>query len=237
MLSACLITRDAAHLLPACVANLRRFADEVVIVADAASTDATADVARALADTAVVWDTGGLGENVLNEGVALCRGDWVLWCNDDELYPPAWIARLPDWLAGPSREYVFSRRHIVGDGDRWITSEPWWPDWQVRLRHRAAWLAAPWPKRPHSSPEAHGRTLVNQPFWHLKFVVQDLQTRLARMNRWGELWQPATGEHYRKFAVAEDFTWHTAAIDEDAPPELAQMLAACATAAPPGVVC
>ncbi len=224
--SAFVITRDSARILPHTLANLRAFADELVVVVDAASADDTAQVAARLADRAEVWEVGGCPEHVRNEAVALCRGDWLLMADDDELWPPAWQAQLPALLQGRAQECVFPRKHVLA-GARWITSEPWYPDWQIRLRTRAAWERYPWPHVPHAVPDAWGRAFVNAPFWHLKFVVQDVQTRLARMTRWGELRADATGEHYRKFALPEEFQWQTAPIDEQAPRELAGLLAAC----------
>lgn len=230
MLSAFVISRDGERLLPAVIANLRRFADEVIVIVDAASWDNSAGVAQRLADRCEVWAVNGCPEHVRNEAAALCHGDWVLMADDDELWPPAWRALLPGLLAGPSGEYVFPRRHIVDNGRTWIVSAPWWPDHQVRLRRRVAWAARPWPRLPHSVPESYGRATTNQPFWHLKFVVQDLATRRARMAQWGELWEPATGDHFRRFALPEEYRWATAEVTEEPPEELGMMLAAYSVA-------
>ena len=227
MLSAFVITRDGARTLPAVLANLRAVADEIVVITDAASADDTAQIAAQLADRAEVWEVGGCPEHVRNTAARLCRGDWLLMSDDDELWPPAWQNALPALLTGAAGEYVFPRKHILA-GERWITSEPWYPDWQIRLRSREAWARAPWPTLPHATPDAWGRAFVNIPFWHMKFVVQDVETRLARMNRWGELRADATGEHYRKFAMPEEYQWQTAPLDEEAPRELVDILRACA---------
>lgn len=223
-LSAFVITRDSARILPHTLANLRAFVAELVVITDAASADDTADVAAQLADRAEVWDVNGCPEHVRNEAANLCRGDWLLMADDDELWPPAFVAQLPALLAGSAQEYVFPRKHIIAAGAAWITSEPWYPDWQIRLRRAATWARRPWPRQPHAVPEADGRVFVNAPFWHLKFMAQDQQTRLARMNRWGELWAPALTDHYRRFAMPEDYRWQTAPIDEEAPAQLAGLL-------------
>ncbi len=235
-LSAYLITRDAAHLLPHVAANLRRIADELVIVVDQASVDDSRAVAQGLADVTTCWPTNGCAETVRNEAAALCHGDWILATDEDELWTPAFAAKLPELLAGPSGEYAFTRRHVIADGTRWITSEPWWPDWQVRLRRKAVWERIPWPTQPHAVPPPCGRAMVNIPFWHLKFIVQDHAQRVARMNAYGALWEPATNDHYRKFALPEDYTWHTAPVDEEPPAEFAGILALYAPPAPPDSV-
>lgn len=236
MLSAFIISRDGERLLPAAIANLRRFADEVIVIVDAVSRDDSAGVAGRLADRSEVWAVDGCPEHVRNAAAALCRGDWVLMADDDELWPPAWQAALPGLLGGASWEYAFPRRHLVRDGAaagsavQWINYPPWWPDYQVRLRRRVLWELRPWPGLPHAVPEAYARATAAEAFWHLKFLVQSPAQRRARMERWGELWNPATGDHYRRFALPEEYRWVTADLTEELPEELDMVLRAMGAA-------
>lgn len=235
MLSYFMVVRDAEALLPAAIANVRRFADEVLVVVDAASTDGSLAVARRLADRAEFWPVGGSYESVLNEIAAECEGDWILYGHDDELWTPAFRAALPGMLGGfatvDAPEYVFPRRHIVrsdkrGGACRWIIDAPLWPDWQIRLRSRAAWLARPWPRRVHSTPEAQpGWQYANVPIWHLKFAVKPVALRAARLAVWEQLWSEASSAHYRSFSLPEGLDLRTAEINEAEPEEFTAMLA------------
>jgi glycosyltransferase involved in cell wall biosynthesis len=82
-LSACLIVKDEAALLPGCLASLEGVVDEVV-VHDTGSSDDTVAIARAAGATVVegTWDDDfGAARNVALEA---CRGDWVLHIDADE---------------------------------------------------------------------------------------------------------------------------------------------------------
>lgn len=225
-LSLFLVVKDAERLLPAVVANGRRLADEVLIVVDQESQDETLQIAQQLADRVAFWRVGGSYESVLNEAARLCMHDWILYGHDDELWTPAFRAQLPALLNGPCDEYMFPRRHVIGPGGReWINSEPWWPDWQLRLRTRHAWQAAPWPRLVHSVPPPVNRQQVDLPIWHLKFMVKSTEARAARLARWAALWEPAGNDHYRRFSLAEEYAWQACPLPEDAPEELNWLLA------------
>lgn len=230
-LSHFMVVKDAERLLPAAIANVRRFADEVLVIVDDTTTDGSFAVARAMADRAECWPVGGSYESVLNEAAALCSGDWVLYGHDDELWTPAFRAKLPELTAGfatdEAPECLFTRRHVVAtaSGWRWIIDAPLWPDWQLRLRSLAAWRARPWPRRVHATPE-QGPTwqYVNVSIWHLKFAVKSAEVRAARLAVWGQLWAEASSAHYRTFSLPEGLDLRTTALDEAPPEEWAAML-------------
>jgi len=66
--------------------------------------------------------------------VAECRGDWLLKIDYDEELSREW--HDPRWreiLEQDEFTYFWvPRRWVVGAGN-YIASEPWWPDWQLRL--------------------------------------------------------------------------------------------------------
>lgn len=83
LLSACLIVKDEADLLPGCLDSLEGLVDEIV-VHDTGSSDATVAIARAAGATVVLggWDDDfGAARNVALDA---CRGDWVLHVDADE---------------------------------------------------------------------------------------------------------------------------------------------------------
>ena len=223
MLSAFVVARDAEGIIRPALLSLRRLAGELLLIVDRATTDGTAAAAADLVDGLYVWPVDGTYEHVLNEAAALCHGEWILHAHDDELFPPAFRAALPALLEAGDN-WAFPRRHVVGDGRCYIADAPLWPDYQLRLRSRGAWQAAPWPRQVHASPVPGG--IAQAAIWHLKFLVKRPELRQQRLARWGQLWPPALGEHYRRFSIVEDYAYRVQAIPEEPPEELAAMLAA-----------
>ncbi|MET0262433.1 MAG: glycosyltransferase family 2 protein [Rariglobus sp.] len=101
-LSLCMIVRNEAANLPACLDSVRGLADDLVIV-DTGSTDATRDIARARGARVVktTW-TGDFGA-ARNLALAEARGEWILVLDADETLPPASRIRLHELIAGPAR--------------------------------------------------------------------------------------------------------------------------------------
>jgi len=82
-ISACLIVRDEAARLPACLAALR-WADEVV-VHDTGSRDATPAIARAAGAVVVEGEWTGDFSAARNRALERATGDWVLSVDADEV--------------------------------------------------------------------------------------------------------------------------------------------------------
>lgn len=224
--SAFMVVKDAEHLLPSAISNLRRFADEVIVIVDDETVDGTWRVANDFADRVERWVVGGSYESVLNEAAALCSHRWTIYSHDDELWTPAFRYSLPLIMAGYSEEVTFPRRHIMTNGREWITSEPWWPDYQVRLRTKGAWGRSPWPREVHSSPTAVSREYSAVPIWHMKFVVKSDESRSSRLARWGTMMPDALSDHYRKFSLPNGYKFDLAPVTEVPPEELESMLEA-----------
>lgn len=90
-ISACLIVRDSAATLEACLASIRAYVDEIVIV-DTGSTDNTPEIARRYADKFEVFldcnavDSGLIEDFSLarNRSFELATNDCVFWCDSDD---------------------------------------------------------------------------------------------------------------------------------------------------------
>lgn len=80
-LSIAIITKNAAALLPACLASVR-FADQVVVV-DSGSSDDTVRIAQDAGAEVLETDWPGFGPQK-NRALALCRHRWVLSIDADE---------------------------------------------------------------------------------------------------------------------------------------------------------
>ena len=68
------------------------------------------------------------------EMIAACKGDWILKVDHDEELSPEW--HDPAWreiLRESEFTHFWLPRRWVVPGGEFLDSEPWWPDWQLRL--------------------------------------------------------------------------------------------------------
>jgi glycosyltransferase involved in cell wall biosynthesis len=132
LLSAVLITRNAAAVLETCLESLA-FADEIVVV-DSASTDATAAIAARFGARVVQKEWLGFGRQK-QFAVEQAKHDWVLCLDADERVSPQLAASILAALAGPvSPVYRMPRRNrFLG---RWLSHGEGYPDWSPRLFNR-----------------------------------------------------------------------------------------------------
>lgn len=109
LLTACLIVRDEASLLPGCLESLAGVADEIVVV-DTGSRDGTAALAAQVGARVLSrpWreDFGW----ARNEALAAARGSWVLSIDADERL------RAPDGSAAPARDLRLLLREGAASG-------------------------------------------------------------------------------------------------------------------------
>ncbi|GBD07708.1 SPBc2 prophage-derived glycosyltransferase SunS [bacterium HR21] len=81
--SVCLIVRNEAHTLPACIASVRDVADEILVV-DTGSTDGTADLARDLGCRVFVHPWNDDFAAARNVALHHAQGEWILSLDADE---------------------------------------------------------------------------------------------------------------------------------------------------------
>ena len=98
-----MIAKDEAEHLPACLESLG-WADEVVVVVDASSRDATLEVARRRADRVVVRPFRDFASQ-RNAALDASRGDWVFAIDADERATPALAAEIRHAVADPSKPH------------------------------------------------------------------------------------------------------------------------------------
>jgi glycosyltransferase involved in cell wall biosynthesis len=179
-LTAVIIALDAAGEIGACLASVG-FADEIVVV-DSGSTDATVEIATRHGARVEHKEWLGFGRQK-QHAVSLARHDWVLCLDVDE--------RVSERLAGSIREALAGRKYqawrmarrnrFLG---RWLGHGEGYPDWSVRLFHRAH---AGW-----SSDEVHEAVLTTAEVGRLDGDLlhesaEDVATYLAKQNRYSTL--------------------------------------------------
>ena len=131
--SAVIITRNAGAALDRCLASVA-FADELLVV-DSGSTDETLAIARRRGARAIEQDWLGFGPQK-QFAVQSAAHDWVLCLDADEQVSEALQQSILIELRSPSATaYLLARRNrFLG---RWLAHGEGYPDWSVRLFHRA----------------------------------------------------------------------------------------------------
>ena len=166
-LTAAVIARDEEHTLPACLASLA-FADERLVLVDAATVDRTREVAR-LHGARVEerrFDTFAAQRDA---ALSLAHGDWVLFVDADERVRPALRDEVLATIGQPQacRGFWIPRHNYLMN--HLIRYAGWWPDYQLRLLKTGA--AHFDPSRPvHEIALIDGPTgKLREPLVHLNY--------------------------------------------------------------------
>ena len=133
-LSVVMIAKNAADLLPDCLASVD-FADEIVLL-DSGSSDNTVELARSLGAKVFV-DTDWQGYGIQRQRAqSFATGDWILMIDTDERVTPALKQALLSVLDAPASGAVYSiarRNYFLG---RFMRHSGWYPDRVTRLYAR-----------------------------------------------------------------------------------------------------
>ena len=179
-LTVAVIALNAGSQIGPCLASAG-FADEILVV-DSGSTDDTVEVARRHGARVETKEWLGFGRQK-QHAVAIARNDWVLCLDADE--------RVSEDLARSIRAALASRRYhayrmarrnrFLG---RWLAHGEGYPDWTVRLFHRAH---AGW-----SNDEVHEAVLTTVEVGRLDGDLlhdsaEDIATYMVKQNRYTTL--------------------------------------------------
>ena len=152
-----IVTINGVQKLAEIVPSLLGVADELVIGVDDSSSDGSIDAARSYTEKVIsvphaVLAAGG-GIPLLMQS---CTSDWILRIDHDETLSSHWNDRcyVDRLLANHAVTHMWiPRRWIVPPGDRYLSTFPWQPDYQLRLfRNLPSFLEL--------SPELHGESVV-----------------------------------------------------------------------------
>jgi glycosyltransferase involved in cell wall biosynthesis len=179
-LTVAIIALNAAPWIGACLASVD-FADEVLVV-DSGSSDDTVAIAKRHGARVESKEWLGFGRQK-QHAVAIANNEWVLCLDVDE--------RVTERLAKSIREALASRRYrayriarrnrFLG---RWLAHGEGYPDWTVRLFHRAH---AGW-----SNDEVHEAVLTTTEVGRLEGDLlhdsaEDIATYMTKQNRYTTL--------------------------------------------------
>jgi glycosyltransferase involved in cell wall biosynthesis len=179
-LSAVIITRNAASQLESCLKSLV-FTDEIVVV-DSGSTDGTVGLAARHGARVLQKEWLGFGPQK-QFAVEAARHDWVLCLDADEAVGERLRGEIVAELKAPRGfAYVMPRcNRFLG---RWLRHGEGYPDWSLRLFHRAH---ARW-----SSDTVHEKVVTDAPVLKLSGDLlhdsaETLERYLDKQNRYTSL--------------------------------------------------
>lgn len=133
-LSVVMIAKDAADLLPDCLASVA-FADEIIVL-DSGSRDATSEMAAAAGAKVFVntqWQGYGYQRQLAQHHAS---GDYILMIDTDERVTPELAKEIQKVLVTPQAQtvYSFARRNLFLG--RFMRHSGWYPDRVIRLYAR-----------------------------------------------------------------------------------------------------
>jgi glycosyltransferase involved in cell wall biosynthesis len=161
------------------------WADEIVVV-DSASTDCTAEIARALGARVVQIPFQGFGE-LRNRALGECRHEWIFSLDSDERCTPEVRDEILSILAGaPAHDaYLVPRRNYMMG--RWIKGSGWYPNFrQPQLFRKGAM------RYDDNTVHEGYRLLTQKPLGRLQNAIWQLPFRnleevINKMNRYSSL--------------------------------------------------
>jgi len=182
LLSVCIIACNEEENLPRCLASVG-FADEVVVVIDPRSSDASEAQAREAGARTILHPYEG---NVEQKNFALgeAKHDWVLALDADEALSPGLAASVQRVLAadGPADGYELNR--LTWHLGRWIRHGEFFPDWQMRLFRRSRGRVVG--TNPHGRVAVDGRSARLDGELH-HYSYRDLADQVARIQEFSRI--------------------------------------------------
>lgn len=135
-LSAAILAHNEERHIAGCLASLNGLADEVVVLLDSRSSDATAQICAAYGARVerADWISFPAQRNQLLDR---CRGEWVLFIDADEEVTAELADEIKALLAAPGQAGYWIPRYNLFFGQR-LRGGGWYPDHQLRLLRREA---------------------------------------------------------------------------------------------------
>jgi len=147
------------------------FADEIIVVNNS-SNDKTAEIARRYTAKMFTRPNNIMLNVNKNFGFSKASGDWLLSLDADERISPSLTQEIKSILKKPSNinGYWMPRKNIIFG--KWIRSEMWWPDYQLRLFKKSKGRFPE--KHVHEYLKVEGRTgKLKNPFIHQNYSSVD----------------------------------------------------------------
>ncbi len=168
--------------LSRCLASVKNFADEIVVI-DQGSTDGTAKIAEEFG--AKIYKHGPVAyvELTRNFAISKATGDWILILDPDEEIGKELAVEIKKVINGNKADYYrIPRKNIIFG--KWIAHTLWWPDYQTRLFKKGK---VSWSEVIHSVPITIDKGADIKPEENLAIVhhnYNSVEEYLEKLNRY-----------------------------------------------------
>lgn len=194
-----MIACNEADVLERCLDSVA-WAEELVVIVDAKSTDATEEIARCRGARVEVRPYEGDIEQK-SWAVGRARHEWVLVIDPDEVMPAETAREVQELLERDAGRHAgFEVNRITWHLGRWICHGEFYPDWVLRLfqRSRARYVGM----NPHGRVEVDGP--VARLHGHLEhYSYRDLADQMARIQHFSGQKALALSRAGRKVRVSD----------------------------------
>lgn len=199
MISAAIVTFNEDKKLEKCLASIKGFADEIIVV-DLGSLDKTKEVCKSAGVRLIEHEFVSIVEPVRNFAISNTKGEWVLILDPDEQISDQLKQRLKEIISEDKFVAVnIPRKNIFFD--KWIARSNWWPDRHIRFFKKGHIV---WEDRIHSYPKVVGKILSlpaqeNLAISH--FGYDSLSQFLDRQNRYSQI------DAQQRYELGDRFSW------------------------------
>jgi hypothetical protein len=187
-LSVCVMTAGPGARVAGLLRLLRDAADELVVALDDRADAETAGVIAAVADRVVRYPYREPVDRPLRWLFSLCRSEWILNLDDDEVPGAELVEALPALVrARDVTHFWLLRRWLWPDTGSMLAEHPWSTDYQLRLVRNDPLLLR-FPSETHRPLEALGpHRFIRLPLYHADLVLNPLAQREVKARKYEAL--------------------------------------------------
>jgi glycosyltransferase involved in cell wall biosynthesis len=168
-----------------CLASVKDFADEIVVV-DMHSVDNTVSIAKRFKAKVFQHEYTRFVEPARNFALSKATGEYVLLIDADEQLPKSLAEELKQIAEKGEIDYVeIPRKNIIFG--KWIQNSRWWPDYLPRFFKKGR---ARIPEKIHSPYEKEGQSLklkADEKYALVHYHYQSIAQYLERMGRYTDI--------------------------------------------------
>lgn len=176
-ISVALAVRNEEGNLARCLASVKEFASEIVVV-DGGSTDMTVSIARDFGAKIKETDNPPIFHINKQKALDMCTGDWILQLDTDEVVSQDLTSELQNIASDPAAKagyYLPRRNYFLG---HWMRKGGQYPDYVIRFFRRG--------KGSFPAKSVHEQITIDGDIGHVKAPLDHYSYRTL-----GEYWRKA----------------------------------------------